>query len=442
MATIFLCVAGTFTQVFCMDEFLSNRQYSEIFTGHIVSLRECLDVNRPINRDGETLLHTYLKSYYAPLDKDESDKPLKRIQCLLKHNASLEAKDRNGSTPFDVALYNGDLPLLSFLSVFGYQFSPASLDPEENPLELLQNNAQKYKEFIRKGDTQATNTLANLFVFIQNNENNQLRDQKKIPSSSSGIMINSQGCSFKHTTFADLAHWVGREAIDFVMQDLNKICADAFDIAQEGDAAFYDEIQSIYPFVGIYRERNVLELLKDGARLFKELVRQGKARYAQNILGEFFNELEERKELPKTALRYCFEEFESFGALKQMVGKETIRYVRENLSTIEDKLLAIAQTRDFFNFRLKCLKYPFAARFQILKLACCFDSHNQIMEVDDILGVRGNSFPTLFYLKDRILRKYFEAFFYSRLEQKIEKREDKLLREFDEEKTCRMSEIE
>lgn len=351
MVVILLWAATLVAHVFCMDKDKMDKFEEAFFSpknGKLTDfdterelIRSGLDINQPLRRSGSTLLHHLLTGpswgehhYYS------------HIKFLLEHGANLEVRNTRGYTPFDEALANGNSKDLALLSTFGYHFFPKSVNPEENPLELLRNKAQLYKDLIKKGDTKATNTLATLFMFIQNNENQRMKAFSNcywIKKNRSSLVVNKEGCCFKHTTFADLADLVGKEAVDFVAQDLNMLSTQAFDVSQEEgpeEQSFYAGIECAYPFVRIYRERNPLELLKNGAQLHRQQIELYADCFPEEhdfILADFLKVISFLKK-EKQTLHYCFEKIQSFDDLERIIGKDGMEYVKKNLLTMSEQL--------------------------------------------------------------------------------------------------------
>ncbi len=324
-------------------------------------IKKGVNVNEPIGQERSTLLHYEITRAHTNYYEDFR---VNKIKFLLEHNADLEIQNNYGLTPFDAAVHFNDNEVLATFSLYGYRFFSAHAGQEKNPFELLKDNARLYKELIAADDIHAataTNTLAELFIFIQNNENNALGCRKTC-GVGKGIVINREGCVFKHTIFADLISLVGKEAVDFVKQDLKQLCEEAFNNVQSDDQDLCATIQSEYPFVNIYRERNFIELLKNEAELFCKLVKSNEARYVKNLFAHFFSVLATMEWNCKdiTNLDYLSENIGSYDDLERRVGKEGIRYVKENLAVTGQEILRIAESDNVALFKLKAAEYPFA----------------------------------------------------------------------------------
>jgi hypothetical protein len=324
--------------------FFDNDDHFDFTVEHAL-IKDGFDINQPIDKKNNTMLHCAL-SLPCWNTKYEA-----RFRFLLEHNADLDTQNYVGKTPFDNALSMSFNPTLPLWSACGYQYFPVSVHLEENPLQLLEYNARLYKELIAKDSAQgvrATNTLANLFIFIQNNENNRLQNHQKPRSFNVGMSMREDGYCLKHMTFVELIDLVGKKGIRFVMQDLNLLCEDASGFEQDKDCLdIFEDTKKHYPFVTLYRERNALELLKNGAQLFKKVVAcdDDNARIVKNIMAQFFNAIKAMEKEGKFSLLYCLKKIKSFARLEQLVGKEGIAYVIENIQDTHISLLSWKDTK-------------------------------------------------------------------------------------------------
>jgi len=216
----------------------------------------------------------------------------------------------------------------------------------------------------------------------------------------------------------------------------------------------------VYPFVTIYRERNVIELLKNDAQLFKQLVKSDKSVSAQILLAGFFDALARMQySSDKDALWYCPENIKTFADLELLVGENAIQYVKEHLLSIGKKLLHTAQNEDAQVFRQQAFAYPFAIQYQRNELFLWFCNRykgsltlkDEAHELFNLL-LYTHEYAPLLLLSDSEMCSYFEQE-ERRCEPKPEEEsedsscpesqgETEYTHRFDEDFMCNMSKVE
>lgn len=219
------------------------------------------NINQAINEHGDRLVHEVLNRR-AVWEKED----LKRFTFLVEYGAMVDLRNNKGKTPFDLVREKDDTIFTPWFAQCGYKFLPISIKPKRNPINLLLDGAYLYKRLYKQcidtddvvpatdDGVQATNILAEFFMFIRNNENNRLNGQrfKYYCEDHPGIMIDHTGYFLSHTTFEDVIQLFGKEGVDFVMCMLEGMCKEA---GQEKNMDSLHEIQTMYPFVTLYRAK-------------------------------------------------------------------------------------------------------------------------------------------------------------------------------------------
>ena len=229
--------------------------------------KQNFNINQPINEHGDRLLHEI--SGRAVLWNQQN---LERFTFLLEHGANLDLRNDENKTPFDLVRMENYTIFTNWFAKLGYTAFPCSLPLKKNPLHLLRNGASLYKKLYAQsagtddvepatdGAMEATNILADLFMFIKNNENNRLNGQWQWLNHHCeyhpGITVSAKGYFLKNTTFEDLIQHVGKEGVDFVAEVLAGMCEKT---DQEKDMDVVREIETMYPFVKIYRAQRIEE---------------------------------------------------------------------------------------------------------------------------------------------------------------------------------------
>lgn len=215
-------------------------------------LKKGVDSNEVIDEQGNSLLHIAVHNSIA-------------TQLLLRHNANPESKSLKGENLIGMIInnwphYKSVMAQLSDKRIIFFPLCEHVLG--DHVLGLLQNGAKKFKNLMLPGRAikdkkKAEDSLARLFMMLQQGDNDSSQGEKIIEYRSYGYLFNN-------ASFTDLEMWVGQEGIDYVKEHLSNRCQEALIAADKGQDELLERMVIEHPFVLAYDKEIAFQVLCRG----------------------------------------------------------------------------------------------------------------------------------------------------------------------------------